>query len=162
MDPAEKRALLLRVRQGMETELRTLVAAQRATQAGAVHEENKAESDKDTRATEAAYLARGQAARVADLETGLLHLTQVQCVDFSTGAPAAVGAIVRLRSERAGRVVFLLPAGAGTILDHGGAQIRVITPASPLGRALLGARRGDSIEVELSDRIDEYAVEDVQ
>jgi hypothetical protein len=39
-----------------------LVDSQNAAQAGSIHEETRAEDPKDTRATEASYLARGLAA----------------------------------------------------------------------------------------------------
>ena len=42
-------------------DLATLEKAQHATQAAATHEEAKPENDKDTRALEQSYLARGQA-----------------------------------------------------------------------------------------------------
>ncbi len=162
MSASEKRVLLSRIAEQLAEELRTLVAAQRASQEGAVHEDSRAEGDKDMRATEASYLARGQAMRVAELETAHLRIQQVECVDFSSGSPIAVSALVTLRAERATRVVFLLPAGAGIVVQHQGQKIRVVTPASPLGGALIGAIAGDSIDVEVNDRTDEYDVVSVE
>jgi len=43
-------------------------SAQRTVVEGATHEENKPENDKDTRALEQSYLARGQAQRVVELQ----------------------------------------------------------------------------------------------
>ena len=60
-------ALRLRTRQSLER----LIASQQATQAGATHEETQPENDKDTRAIEATYLARGLAERVESLENGV-------------------------------------------------------------------------------------------
>ncbi len=162
MSVAEKRALLSQIAEQLAEELRTLVAAQRASQEGAVHEDNRAEGDKDMRATEASYLARGQAMRVAELETAHLRIQQVECADFSKGSPIAVGALVTLRAGHATRVVFLLPAGAGIAVQHRGRKVRVVTPASPLGGALIGAVAGDNIDVEVNDRTDEYDVVSVE
>src|SRR3984957_19944196 len=48
----------------LTADLETLERAHRATREGATHEEAKPENDKDTRALEQSYLARGQAARL--------------------------------------------------------------------------------------------------
>ena len=162
MSVAEKRALLGQVAEQLAEELRTLIAAQRASQEGAVHEDNRAEGEKDMRATEASYLARGQAMRVAELERAHLRIQQVECADFSKGDPIAVGALVTLRAERGTQLVFLLPAGAGMTVQHRSQKVRVVTPASPLGGALIGAVAGDSIDVEVNDRTDEYDIVSVE
>ena len=55
----------------MARELDTSVQSQRTAQAASIHEEAKAEDDKDTRALELSYLARGQANRVTELHEAL-------------------------------------------------------------------------------------------
>ena len=44
---------------------------------------------------------------------------------------------------------FLAPYGGGGKLEGG---VQVVTPQSPLGRALLGARAGDEAEVTVAGR----------
>ena len=55
----------------LAADLETLERAQQAAIEGATHEEAKPENDKDTRALEASYLARGQAMRLEELRAGL-------------------------------------------------------------------------------------------
>ncbi|HQP37789.1 MAG TPA: hypothetical protein PLI95_21545, partial [Polyangiaceae bacterium] len=55
----------------LQRDLEVLQRAHRASQEGATHEEAKPENDKDTRALEQSYLARGQARRVDDLSSAL-------------------------------------------------------------------------------------------
>ena len=57
------------------------------------------------------------------------------------------------------RTFFLLPVGAGTELTGPGGDgfLSVITPASPVGRALMGRRAGDCIEVTLAGEVHEYS-----
>ena len=64
----DKAAVLCALRERVGADLDALVRRQRDVQAGAVHEEKRAEHAKDTRATEQSYLARGLAERVAELE----------------------------------------------------------------------------------------------
>jgi transcription elongation GreA/GreB family factor len=45
---------------------------------------------------------------------------------------------------------LLAPSGGGARLAAG--QIQVVTPRSPLGRALLGKRAGDDCEVALAGK----------
>lgn len=132
----------------LQREHATLVAAQQATSEGVIHEDNRPESDKDTRATEASYLARGQAARAAALERDVLLVRNMTLEKFDDSTPIRLSAIVTLEDERGARHVMLAPAGGGSRLTAGGSDVQVVTPPSPLGRGLLGARVGDLIELD--------------
>lgn len=158
----DKRTLLSQVIAELEHERDTLLSAHRATAEGATHEENRAEGDKDMRSTEASYLARGQALRVAELGEELLRLSAVEPRAFAADEPVAQAALVRLASASGPLRVFLLPAGAGTRVRSAGVEARVVTPASPLGSALLGARAGDAVEVERGGQLAEYEIESVE
>lgn len=144
----DKSALKAAILAAMERERDVLVAAQRATTEGVVHEDNRAEGDKDMRSTEASYLARGQAARVEALAIDLDRVRAMTLVAFDAGAPIAVSALVTIERGGARMRAFLAPAGGGMTVRCAGDDVQVITPRSPLGRALLGARAGDVVEVE--------------
>ena len=64
----DKAALLTALRAQIAADLDALIASQKRAHEGATHEEARPESDKDTRATEASYVARGLAERVSSLE----------------------------------------------------------------------------------------------
>ncbi len=140
-------------------QLDALAQSQRNTQAGATHEETRAEDPKDTRATEASYLARGLAARVEQLRGDLSRLRALDLRDFAAGSPIGLGALVRVdeeheEDEEAGRpggsmTYFLLPAGGGESIVFLGTEVRVLSPSSPLGRKLLGVGVGDEFEIDL-------------
>lgn len=110
----------------------------------------------------ASYLARGQALRVAELGDELLRLAAVEVRPFGGDEPVAQAALVTLGSASGTLRVFLLPAGAGTRVRSGGVEARVVTPASPLGSALIGARAGDVVEVERAGQLLEYEIELVE
>jgi hypothetical protein len=126
----------------------TIAAAQRSTQQGATHEDARSEGDKDTRATEASYVARGQAMRVEALDADLARVSAMKLRGFGDDDPAALSALITLETREGRRVVFLAPAGGGERLLGGGVEVHVVTPASPLGRALLGARVGDAVSYQ--------------
>ena len=126
-------------------DLDTLERAHRSTMEGATHEQAKPENDKDTRALEQSYLARGQAKRAEELREGLAALRRMETEAFAEGQPVGVGAVVRVE-ERNRHVVFLIaPCGGGSRLAKG--LVQVVTPRSPLGEALIGKRVGDDCEV---------------
>ncbi len=140
----------------LTTELTTLERAQQATREAATHEENKPENDKDTRALEQSYLARGQAARVEELRTGLAEAHAMPTRAFLPDAPIALGALVLAEENDATLTLLLAPAGGGSRLGAG--LVQVVTPRSPLGRALLGKRAGDDCEVPLAGKKRELAI----
>lgn len=136
----------------LQADLEVLERAQAATREGATHEEAKAESDKDTRAIEQSYLARGQVARVEELRQGVAQVLAMAIRDFVEGAPAALGALVSVEDEdERKRVVFIAPYGGGNRLSED--RVQVVTPRSPFGQALLGKSEGDDCELMLEGQM---------
>lgn len=128
-----------------------LVAAtesQRAIHEGATHEESRPENDKDTRAVEASYLARGLAQRVVELTNDAAMLARLSPRPFPPGAAIAAGALVSLEDEDGRQSWYLLaPAGGGRKISLAGRDVMIVTPRSPLGEALLGRCAGEEVEV---------------
>ena len=141
----EKARLRAELVEKLEAELRGAEAAQRATHAAATHEEARPENDKDTRALEQSYLARGQAQRVEELRTAIAETRAMALRDFAEDAPIGLSALVALEDERGEQRVLVTLHGGGTELAGG---VKVVTTRSPLGRALLGKQAGDDVEIE--------------
>ncbi len=133
--------------------LETLLAAHADTREAATHAEAKPENDKDTRALEQSYLARGQAMRIEALKNGIAAtgLMSIAKVDFGRA-----GALVEVEDEDGVTLKYLLaPEGGGTKLKGG---VQVVTPASPLGAALMNKREGDEVELKLAGKSRQWSV----
>jgi transcription elongation GreA/GreB family factor len=100
-------------------------------------------------AIEYASLARGQAQREARAREALATLASFRPGRLGPRGPIGLGAIVEVEDEGEGRTFFLAPVGAGVELTMPGGDgfLTVVTPASPFGRAVLGKRLGDEVEV---------------
>lgn len=142
MSKAELKAALLRE---LEATLATARAAHASAIEGSTHEEARAENDKDTRGLEQSYLARGQAQRVAELEAAVGDVTALALRTFTAQSPIAMSALVTVDEDGDAKQFFIAPAGGGTMIDG----VQVVTPNSPLGRALLGKRIDDEVELQL-------------
>ena len=139
----------------LEQTLATLEAAHAAAREGATHEQAKPENDKDTRAIEQSYLARGQAMRIEALQAGLAALGTMSLAEGEVGR---LGALIEAEEDGEPVAFFLAPEGGGTKLKGG---IQVVTPASPLGQALLGKRAGDEVELKLAGKTRFFELVDV-
>lgn len=153
-----KEALRDALAASLRAELEATEAAWRSAVAGATHEESRPENDKDTRALEQSYLARGQAARVAELR-GSLEAVLAMRVDDRRGEPAGVGACVALEDEHGAVTrVLLVERGGGASLPGG---VRAVSVTSPLGGALVGRVEGDDVEVPRGSVLVGYTVREV-
>jgi transcription elongation GreA/GreB family factor len=158
----DKHAVHRALADALERALETMVSAARATREGAIHEDSRAEGDKDMRSTEQSYLARGQAMRAEDLAEQLQRLRNEKLVVFDQDATIAVGALVRIEVDDDTRRVFLVsPYGAGILLRVGGVELTVVTPSSPMGQALLGKHVGDDFELTTRGVVRSYVIEAV-
>ena len=59
-----------------------------------------------------------------------------------------------------GRTFFLAPAGAGVSLTGPGGDgfLSVVTPSSPIGRAVLGRKVGETIDVTVDGELREWTI----
>ena len=141
----DKPALIRALCEQLEAEIARATESAARTREGATHEEARPENDKDTRALEASYLARGQAQRVVDLQVALKQVQFMELRSFGEDDAIDVSALVQLEADDDTRWYFIAPAGGGKKLQLGAAQIDVLTPQAPLGRALIGRYVGDEI-----------------
>lgn len=125
----------------LEEQLATARAAHAAATEGAISDEARPENDKDTRGLEQSYLARGHAQRVADLEAAVSVIGGMQTQPMTK---VAVGALVSIEEDDRQRALFVAPHGGGLVL---GSDITVVTPTSPMGRALHGKVADDECEL---------------
>ncbi len=103
---------------------------------------------------------------VTEMET-LLDFAEKGIKRFRPTDKVGLGAMVDVRIEDdAGeeeRTLLVLPVGAGEELSGPGGDgwVQVVTPRSPVGKALVGAREGDSFEVVVDGRDREWTVVDL-
>jgi len=152
-----KAALLEQIIARLQAELATIKAAALATHAEATHEENKAEDKYDTRGLEASYLAHGQSKAAEEAALAVSQFTALTMRDFGPGEPVSLGAVVVLEGGTTNHY-FIGPRAGGTEVVHGGHNVLVITPQSPLGRQLVGKLRGDVLQLDLAGRRSEFRV----
>lgn len=155
----DKVALRDELARSLSSQLEIAQRAHLASVEGATHEEAKPENDKDTRALEQSYLARGQAQRLTELREGIKLLQGIPPRNLDISPCCSVGAVVEVNVEGQTEVYWLAPAGGGTRLADG--CVQVLTPQSPLGRALVGSTAGDQCEAFVRGRAIELEIVDV-
>lgn len=159
---ARKLSLRDRLAAALEQSLAAARAAHGAAVEGATHAEARPENDKDTRGLEQSYLARGHAQRVAELEEAVAAVASMQVHEHPAGAPISAGALVTVREHGERRHLWIAPYGGGLTLATGDGQVTVLTPSSPLGRALLGKHVEDECELGSGDKTRTLEIEAVE
>jgi transcription elongation GreA/GreB family factor len=139
----------------LESDLDVAARAEKASQEAATHEEAKPENEKDTRALEQSYLARGQSMRTQEIRTGLGQARAVRERPPASGGPIALGSLIEAEEDDKRELFLMAPARGGTVLAG---RVQVVTPSSPLGRALLGKREGDDLEVVVAKGTREISI----
>lgn len=132
----------------LSADLLVFSTAAKAAHEAATHEECLPDNKYDTTALEASYIAQGQANRAQEIRVALESYRSLALVDFDDETPIRLTALVTLEGDDGTvRRFFLGPRAGGLKIGGSGGEIVVITPGSPLGRALLGLRAGDEVRV---------------
>jgi len=134
----------------------TVSAAQQAYET-ATNKQNKAENKYDTLGLEAAYLAEGQSKRVAQYESEVEVFKKLPVKEYIEGEKIGVGALVSIVNEQEIKdILFIGPVAGGlcfSYLENGKKfDIRVVTPASPIGKALIGLEAGDDFTLNVNGK----------
>jgi transcription elongation GreA/GreB family factor len=136
---------LARLNEVVLHELEAVERVSTVTREEVTSDETRSEGKYDTRATEASYLARGQAWRIAELRQLVAWCSQL------SGAPpserrACLGSLL-LAEAATSSLYFLAPVG-GTRVRVQGKTVRLVSPQSPIGQALLGLEIDDETHFE--------------
>jgi transcription elongation GreA/GreB family factor len=143
-----KVALRDQLARALAADLAARERSHKATREAATHEEAKPENDKDTRALELSYLARGEAMRIEELRTAVAETQALSCEAIPEGQPVRLGALVVTEEDGVESRFWIAPHGGGTKLG----DVHVVTPKSPLGQALLGRAAGDECDAMVAGR----------
>jgi hypothetical protein len=158
----DKRAILSALLEQLAGEIERATATANRSRQDATHAEARPENDKDTRALETSYLARGQAQRVVDLEQAERQVRFMTLREFGPDDPIDLSALVEVEADGARTWYLITPAAGGRTLSHAGITIDVLTPEAPLGRALIGRMSGEDLELRVGSRVRELSILNVR
>ena len=125
------------------------------------HEENIPDNKYETLALEASYVAQGQANRAQEIRRALEAYKQLPLRQFDDSSAIGLTALVVLTADDdTNRTVFIGPLEGGMKVTAplGGTEIVVITPASPLGRDLIGRDVGDRVSIGVGSSCKEFEI----
>jgi transcription elongation GreA/GreB family factor len=143
-----KEEIIQEIIRKLSADVTVLSSASQAAHTAATHAECLPDNKYDTTALEASYIAQGQANRAQEIRIALECYRTLKLLTFDDDTPIRLTALVTLECEEGGvRRLFLGPQAGGLKIADGDREIVVITPGSPLGRALLGLRCGDDVRV---------------
>ncbi|MBL4899598.1 MAG: hypothetical protein JKX76_08145 [Colwellia sp.] len=148
----DKKALVTLIIENLTQELSQAINAANEAHAAAVDDQSVAETQYDTLAIEASYLAEGQSRRVQVLQEALLNYQELLLLEFDENKPIALSALVQLYADSKKQHWFFIgPAAAGFRCQLNEHHITVITPYSPIGLVLMEKYSGEDIEVMLGN-----------
>lgn len=143
----------------LQLELNTAAAASQQAHDSATHSENIAANKYDTLAVEAAYLAHGQSMRIAEIKQSIALYRNFQRPTFNNGACVQLGALVCIEDEQEQQRRLLIgPAAGGLTIDSEQGPVQVITPTTPLGKALMGKHVDDEVDWQLNQRKEFFSI----
>jgi transcription elongation GreA/GreB family factor len=159
----DKKELVTQLVRQLETSARAALASRDAAAAEARDGATPDEKREDARAAhQLASLGRAQQHRAKQALADVDSLTQFRPEPLAGTAKIGVGAIVEVEDAESGegRTFFLAPVGAGmTLTGPGGdGHLSVVTPVSPIGRAVIGKKHGDVIDVTVDGDVREWAI----
>ncbi len=147
-----KRLVIQKIIETLQSELETYVRAAKFSHAEATAEENRAENKYDTRGLEASYLAAGQANKIVELEESIAAFDALRGRKFNEAEGIDVGALIEISLDGERAHFFIGPSAGGLEIEIRGTEVLVITPQSPLGSQLKGAKQGAKMKINLADR----------
>ena len=138
-----KQKIVEGILEALREEFETRSRVSKITREGGNDEESKAEGKYDTLAIEENYLADGLARQALAAADAIAEIEKMPLRTFDGDAPIDLGALIELEFPGAREWFFLASRGGGTMVPFRGSTVTVITPESPLGSQLMGARTGE-------------------
>ena len=147
-----KRLVIQKIIETLQSEMETYVRVAKFSHAEATAEENRAENKYDTRGLEASYLAAGQANKIVETEESTAAFDALRERKFNEADGIDIGALIEISQDGERAHYFIGPSAGGIEIKTRGTEVLVITPQSPLGSQLKGAKQGAKIKINLAGR----------
>jgi len=158
----KKTRILHRIIESLTADLAIIFNAAKTAHEASIHEENIADNEYGTLSLEASYIAQGQANRAQEIKMALDTYRNLKLKNFPADSAIRLTAMVNLESDNGHKkTVFLGPLSGGLKIRENGVEIVVITPDSPLGRALIGKFAGDRVEMRRNNEIVEFEITEI-
>ncbi len=159
----DKQDLVAQLVRQLQASARSALSARDAAAAEARDGATPDEKREDARAAhQQGTLGRAQQRRAQLAIAEIDALEKWKPGALAGNAAIAVGAIVEIEDPDSGqgRTVFLAPVGAGVTLTGPGGDglLSVVTPASPVGAAVLGRRVGDVVAITQAGEVREWQI----
>jgi transcription elongation GreA/GreB family factor len=159
----DKRSLVDQLIAHLQASARAALDASEAAASEARDGATPAEKREDARAAiESGTLGKAQQRRAQRALGEIDALASFKPPAWRDAAAIGVGAVVEVEDAdtQEGRTFFLAPVGAGATLTGPGGDgvLSVVTPGSPVGRAVLGQRRGDTVDVTVDGEVRSWTI----
>ena len=154
----DKKIVLLKLIENLKKELSEVESAAQSAKDLATQDDLKSEGKYDTRAIEASYLASAQQKRVEEIKIDIQMLEELE---LQPSNQLQLGSLALIEFNGQKRYYFLTSTSGGTMLTVDGESVLVISVFSPLGSEALGAKKGESFEVETPKETRVYKVLEV-
>ena len=159
----DKKVLVDQLVEQLNTSARTALAARNAAAHEAKEGATPDEKREDARAAhQLQTMGKVQQSRAKQAQIDADSLATFRPAALSETAKISVGAIVEIEDAESGegRTFFLAPVGAGVTLTGpgGDGHLSVVTPMSPIGKAVLGKKSGDIVDVTVEGDVREWQI----
>jgi transcription elongation GreA/GreB family factor len=159
----DKQDLVAQLARQLDTSARSALAARDAAAQEARDGATPDEKREDARAAhQLGTLGKAQQRRAQQALAEADALATFRPGPLAATAKIGLGAIVEIEDEESGegRTFFLAPVGAGITLTGPGGDglLSVVTPVSPIGRAVLGKKCGDVVDVTVEGEVREWQI----
>jgi transcription elongation GreA/GreB family factor len=100
---------------------------------------------------------------VEELRTALDRLHAISVKALTRESAIQHGSLVRLETDDGNvRTLYFCPGGGGEQVTVDGAEVCIVTAASPLGKAVLGKRLGETFEIKIGRNLQTFRIADVE
>jgi transcription elongation GreA/GreB family factor len=159
----DKTDLVAQLRAQLAHTARTALAARDGAAAEARDGATPDEKREDARAAhQLGTLGKAQQRRAQQALAEADALTTFRPPPLAASAKIGLGAVVEIEDDDSGegRTFFLAPVGAGITLTGPGGDglLSVVTPVSPIGRAVIGRGTGDVVDVTVDGELREWQI----
>ncbi|NOU48984.1 transcription elongation factor GreAB [Pseudoalteromonas sp. JBTF-M23] len=141
----------------LEAKLNEAQQAAQSAHEDATHEQSVAETQYDSLSIESGYLAQGQSERVNEVHKSISLFAQ--SYDVNVLPKIGLGSLIKaIDIDDNTHWFYLGPSEGGLKVVVKGELILVITPSSPIGKAMNGKRVGDECEYTVAGQTYNYEI----